>query len=224
MWPWRRITAILGTGTGTVARGLARRGGRVIGLDPSKDLMEVARGLDREAGVTIRYRLGTAEATGLPDSSQDVVTAGQCWHWFDGDAAAREIRRILSPGGRLVICHFDWLPLPGTVPEATEALILKHNPAWAWGGLTGLYPRWLTDVASAGFEDIETFSYDVQQPYTHTDWCGRIRASSGIAASLDADAVQRFDSEHESLLAERFPTEPLEIPHRVWALVCRHSG
>ncbi|HET6521137.1 MAG TPA: class I SAM-dependent methyltransferase, partial [Geminicoccaceae bacterium] len=109
----------LGTGTGTVARGLARRGCEVTGLDPSEPLLAEARRLDRAAGVSVRYVTGRAEDTGLPDAAFDAVTAGQCWHWFDRPRAAAEARRLLVPGGRLVIAHFDWLPLPGNVAAAT---------------------------------------------------------------------------------------------------------
>jgi ubiquinone/menaquinone biosynthesis C-methylase UbiE len=124
----------LGTGTGTLARGFARHGCAVTGLDPSAALLEEARRLDHEAGVDIRYVTATAETTGLPDASFDVVSAGQCWHWFDRAQAAREVRRLLVPGGWLVIAHFDWIPLPGNVVEATERLVEQHNPQWKGGG------------------------------------------------------------------------------------------
>ena len=73
----------LGTGTGTVARGLAKRGCLVTGLDPSAQMLEQAGGLDEEAGVSVRYIQAHAEDTHLPERGFDVVTAGQCWHWFD---------------------------------------------------------------------------------------------------------------------------------------------
>lgn len=211
----------LGTGTGTVARGLAARGCDVTGLDPSEALMDEAKYLDRAAHVNVRYILGRAEETGLPESSFDIVTAGQCWHWFDRAAAAREARRVLKPGGALIIAHFDWLPLAGNVAEATEQLILAHNPGWKGAGGTGLYPRWLADVAGAGFERIETFSFDVAVPYSHEAWRGRIRASAGIAASLLAERVTKFDVELAALLAARFSADPLIVPHRVWAVTSR---
>lgn len=214
----------LGTGTGTVARGLAKRGCTVTGLDPSSAMVETARALDRDAGVTVDYVVATAEATGMPDASFEVVTAGQCWHWFDRAAAAREARRVLVPGGALVIAHFDWLPLPGSVVEATERLIREHNPGWTLGSLpsagTGIYPPWLLDASGAGFTSLETFSFDVAAPYSHDSWRGRIRASAGVAASLAPDAVERFDAAHAAMLRAGFP-DPLVAPHRVWALVGR---
>lgn len=211
----------LGTGTGTVARGFALRGCDVIGVDPSTALREEAERLDRAAGASVRYIEAIAEATGLDDRSADVVTAGQCWHWFDGPRAAAEMRRILVPAGRLVIGRFDWLPLPGNVVEATERLILKHNPGWAFAGGNGFHPECALDAAIAGFGDLETFSFDLAVPYEHDGWRGRIRASAGVAASLAPDAVAAFDAEHASLLAADFPDQPLAVPHRVWVLTAR---
>jgi SAM-dependent methyltransferase len=211
----------LGTGTGTLARGFAQRGCRVTALDPSEPMVVQAKQLDQEAGVTVRYVIGKAEETHLPAHSFDVVTAGQCWHWFDRPKAAREAHRLLIPGGRLVIAHFDWIPLPGNVVEATERLIEQYNPTWSFGGGTGLYPAWLRDVAVAGFTDIETFSFDTPAIYTHTAWRGRIRASAGVAAALPPEQVTQFDAELARLLAERFPEDPLHVPHRVFAVMCR---
>jgi len=209
----------LGTGTGSLARGFARRGSKVTGLDLSEAMLAEARRLASETELAVNFRQGRAEATGLPDRHFDVVTAGQCWHWFDRPAAAAEVRRLLKPGGRLAICHFDWIPQPGNVVAATEALIEAHNPAWAGGGGTGLHPAWLGDAAEAGFAALETFSFDQDTVYSHVAWRGRIRASAGVGASLTPEAIERFDGELAALLAERFPEDPLAVPHRAWAMV-----
>lgn len=208
----------LGTGAGTIARGMARRGCRVTGVDITSALLDQARRLDAEVGVHVHYVVAPAEITGLPAASADVVTAGQCWHWFDRPAAAREVRRLLKPGGRIVIAHFDWLPLAGNVVEATERLIEQHNSAWRFGGGSGLYPAWLRDLAEAGFGDLETFSYDLLAPYSHIAWRGRIRASAGVGASLAPEAVTAFDRDLAAALAARDP-DPLAVPHRVWAVI-----
>jgi SAM-dependent methyltransferase len=211
----------LGTGTGTVARGFARRGCLVVGIDPSEPLLEQARRLDAAEGLSVEYRTGRAEDTGLPSGAVEVVSAGQCWHWFDRPRAAREVARILRPEGAIVIAHFDWIPLAGNVVRATESLIELHNPAWKFGGGLGVHPKWLRDLGEAGFRQIETFSYDVAVPYTPEGWRGRIRASAGVGASLPQQKVLEFDKALAHLLATRFPGEILEIPHRVFAAIAR---
>jgi SAM-dependent methyltransferase len=211
----------LGTGTGTLARGFALRGCHVTGLDPSAPLTEEAKRLDQEAGVSVHYITAKAEQTGLPDASFDVVTAGQCWHWFDRPKAAQEVRRLLVPKGRLLIAHFDWIPLPGNVVEATEKLIEQHNPEWKMSGGRGMYSRWLSDVAIAGFHDIETFSFDLFFPYSHEAWRGRIRASAGVSATLTPEQVARFDTALQTLLQEHFPADPLSVHHRVFVVICQ---
>jgi SAM-dependent methyltransferase len=209
----------LGTGTGSLARGFARRGLEVTGLDPSEPLLAEAERLDREAGVTVRTVVACAEDTGLPPASFEIVTAGQCWHWFDRPAAAREAHRVLAAGGRLVLAHFDWLPLPGNVVEATERLILEHNGAWRGAGGVGIHPQHLADLTLAGFEQLATFSFDQPVIYSHAAWRGRIRASAGIAASLPPDQVASFDADLAALLTRQFPDDPLSIPHRCWAAI-----
>ena len=208
----------LGTGTGSIARGLALRGCRATGLDSEQHLLTEAARLDREAATGVTYVQGRAEETGLPPASFDVVTAGQCWHWFDRAAAVSEVARILVPGGRLIIAHFDWLPMRGNVVAMTERLVERYNPEWHLGNNSGLYPPWLTDAADGGFEALETFSFDVPVSYTHEAWRGRIRASAGIGASLPAETVALFDAHLEEELRLHWPREPLVVPHRVWAL------
>jgi SAM-dependent methyltransferase len=211
----------LGTGTGNLARGLARRGCRVIGVDHSAEMLAAARAKDEEAGLSIEYRAARAEATGLPGSAFDVVTAGQCWHWFDRPKAAAESARLLKPDGFLVIAHFDWLPLHGNVVRATEELIEAHNPAWNMGNGLGLYPQWLRDLGEARFGALSSSSYDLDVAYSPIAWRGRIRASAGVGGSMEPTAVAEFDAALAALLAERFPGDELAIPHRVFLVLAQ---
>ncbi len=208
----------LGTGTGTLAHGFAERGCEVVGLDASAEMVEAARTM----GDVARFHVGPAENTELAAGAWDLVTAGQCWHWFDRPAAAREAWRLLAPHGWLVICHLDWLVLPDGVVEASVALRPERRSALSFAH-DGLYPRWLTDAREAGFVDLETFSFDLDLLYTHEAWRGRMRASAWVGAVSETD-VAAFDSALTSVLAERFPEDPVAVPHRVFAMLARKPG
>jgi SAM-dependent methyltransferase len=222
--PGQRVLDV-GTGAGAMARMFARKGCRVTGLDKSYDLTDEAIQLDHDAGVDIPYIVRPVEDSGLLSTSWDGITAAQCWTWFDRPRAAREVHRLLVPGGWLLIVHFDWLPLGGNIVEATEQLILRYNTElldWkVFGQGTGLYPLWLPDLAEVGFGSIETFSFDVMVPYTHANWRRRVRATPFIGPALPEDRIRAFVVELDDLLHHRFAVDPLQVPHRVFAIVCR---
>lgn len=51
----------------------------------------------------IKYSIGSAENSGLPAGSIDLVTVAQAYHWFDFDLFEQEVRRVLKPQGRIAI-------------------------------------------------------------------------------------------------------------------------
>jgi SAM-dependent methyltransferase len=214
----------LATGTGYLARGLAQRGLTVAGLDVSADMIAAAKALDAAQGVTIEYVVGKAEETGLPDASFDLVTAATCWHWFDRAKACAEVLRLLKPGGWLLICSMDWLPLGDNLVARTEAIVQRHNPKWPFGGLDGMQRHAVRDMRLGGFQAIETFSVDITVPYSHEAWRGRMRASAPISGSLGPDQVRAFDAELGAMLAKDFPQEPLQATHCVFAVFGRKSA
>ena len=213
----------LGCGTGTLARQFAARGCSVTGADVDARMLAAGGALADSAGLEVSWRECPAEDTGLGSASFDVVTAAQCWHWFDGDAAAAEVRRLLVPGGRVAVCGFDWLPLPDTVSGVTELLIQAHNPSWKLGGIRDPGPAARRQLVGAGLELLETFTFDVDVPYALDSWRRRISASAGIL-DLGADQATAFDAELAEVMADRFPGDDLIAPHRVWASVAVSPG
>jgi SAM-dependent methyltransferase len=90
----------LGAGTGISSRLLAAHGAEVIAVEPNAAMREGAA-----AAPNVTWVARTAEDTGLPDASADLVTAFQAFHWFDAEAAIAEMRRLLRPAGRAALVY-----------------------------------------------------------------------------------------------------------------------
>lgn len=220
--PLRGCRALdLGTGTGLAAIELAARGTTVAAIDISAPQIEAAKRAAESRALQIDFRVAPAETTGFGPSQFDLVLALQCWHWFDHARAAAEAMRLLWPGGAIIVASFDYLTGRSPVAKRTEDLILKYNPTWPMANGTGVYTRPLFDLPAAGFTDLEQFSYEHIQPFTHEAWRGRMRACNGVAASLPPDQVAAFDADLAALLSSEFPAEPLEIIHRMWVVWAR---
>jgi SAM-dependent methyltransferase len=87
----------VGAGSGIASRLLADRGARVVAIEPNPEMRAAA------AASGIDVRDGTAERTGLPGSSADVVSAFQAFHWFATAEAVAEFARVLRRGGRVAV-------------------------------------------------------------------------------------------------------------------------
>lgn len=214
----------LATGPGTIAFEVAARGGRVTGIDISASQIASANRLARERSVDARFLVAGAESTGLAPDSCDLITAGQCWHWFDGPAALAEARRLLRPGGHLVIAHYCYLAEHSAVARETEELILQLNPGWTMGGWTGIFPEFIDDVIRGGLELVEQFCYDHLQPFTHAGWRGRMRTCNGVGSGgMQPEDVARFDAALADVLARKYP-DPVDVEHRVWCVIGREPA
>ena len=97
-----QVIADIASGTGIWTRVMLEAGYAVWGVEPNADMRQAGERLLAEFP-RFRSVAGTAEATKLADASVDLATAAQAAHWFDRGHAGREFRRILKPGGWLVL-------------------------------------------------------------------------------------------------------------------------
>ena len=122
-------------GTGVVARLVAERmgRGRVAGLDINAGMLAVARSLPRRDGPAIEWQEGSALDMPFPDESFDLLLCQLGLQFFpDRPAALREMRRVLTPGGRLALNVYDSIeanPAARIISDALDRHLGPHASA-----------------------------------------------------------------------------------------------
>ncbi len=92
----------IGSGTGISSRLLSARGPNVIGVEPNDDMRGQAEGEGPDTE-NLSYIKGSAEKTSLLDNVADAVLCAQAFHWFRATEALTEFRRVLKPGGWVIL-------------------------------------------------------------------------------------------------------------------------
>jgi SAM-dependent methyltransferase len=118
------VVADIGSGTGILSKLFLEDGNRLFGVEPNAEMRSAGERLLAEYK-NFTSISGSAEQTGLAARSVDLIAAGQSFHWFDRPRARLEFRRILKPGGWIVIVWNN--RLTGATPflRAYEDLLLR---------------------------------------------------------------------------------------------------
>lgn len=177
--------ADIGCGTGNLAVAAAARGAETIGVDPAVRLLDLARARAGDVGLSrVRFVEGRAEELPLPDDSVDAI--GSVFGVVftpDPPAAARELARVLRPGGRIVLTA--WLRegvLAAQAELRRELLAAVSDIAlppglFAWhdsAALTGLFAPYGFEVQveqrQLAFVGSSPAAYAEQQLDHHPPW------------------------------------------------------
>jgi SAM-dependent methyltransferase len=119
--PGERILDVA-TGTGWAARRIAARGATVTGVDLGTEVIEAAK----ELSSNIDFRVGDAEALPFPDNHFDaVISTFGVMFARDPEAVARELARVVRPGGRVSLANWA---IGGSVHDMFQ-LIRSYKPA-----------------------------------------------------------------------------------------------
>jgi arsenite methyltransferase len=147
--PGERVLDI-GCGPGYLVEEMAERvgpEGSVHGLDPSPSMLAIAR---RRAGAA-ELSEGDALALPVPDASFDAAVSTQVYEYVaDMPAALAEVRRVLRPGGRLLVLDTDWDSIVWR--SSDDARMVRVLAAWEEHLVHPRLPRALPELlGGAGF-------------------------------------------------------------------------
>lgn len=166
------VFADIGAGTGIFTRQLLNSGYRGYAIEPNADMRKkAAETLADCPGVTLID--GTDSHTTLPGGSVDLITAAQAFHWFDAEGFKAECRRILKPGGSIVIVY-NIRDEAASCNKALAALHRRYCPDFH--GFSG----GIDDAACRGFFDGKCTVFRAANPqiYNREGYVSRILSSS----------------------------------------------
>jgi ubiquinone/menaquinone biosynthesis C-methylase UbiE len=198
-------------GTGVVARLAAERvgpSGTVAALDLNPSMLSVARSVP-STGAAISWYETTAESIPLPDAAFDVVLCQLGLQFVaDKSAALREMRRVLAPGGRVLVTT----PPPNAFFDVLDQAVSRHV-----GSEAGAFVRMvfsLNDPAiidrlfrDAGFADVNvrTYAKDLRLPEAREFLWQYVHCTplTGMLANLDAARIVALERDVVDRWAQR---------------------
>jgi demethylmenaquinone methyltransferase/2-methoxy-6-polyprenyl-1,4-benzoquinol methylase/phosphoethanolamine N-methyltransferase len=145
----------VGCGTGGVtipAKLKVGKNGRATGIDPAPEMIAIARRKASRAGLEIDFRVGVIESLPFADETFDAVTSSLMMHHLPEHVQVKglaEIKRVLKPGGRLLIA--DMMRSSSSFLERLFTLLVLHHGHRMQFGIEDL-PALL---AGAGFDEIK---------------------------------------------------------------------
>jgi SAM-dependent methyltransferase len=183
----------LGAGTGKFTELIVHTGARITALEP---VASMRAALERNCP-TIRALDGTAESIPAEDESFDAAVAASAFHWFDGDRALPEIRRVLRPGCALGLIwnardeSSDWSE---RLTEIFDELAGPDQPRYRSGRWRRAFER--TDLFGPLHHRVAYHVHHVT-PSTFLD---RVLSVSYVAAASESDR-QRVRTQVAELLS-----------------------
>jgi SAM-dependent methyltransferase len=190
----RLDAADIGAGTGIWTRELAALGLRsVVAVEPNEEML--AQGIETSRDNAIVWRRGSAEATGLPDASADLVTMASSLHWADFDRACDEFQRILRRPGAFAALWNTRLVEANPLLVEIEAHIAHLMPQLrrVSSGSSGLAGR-LTGLLDAKpqFTDLLYLEGRHSLHQTPAHFIGAWRSVNDVQVQLGPELFQKF--------------------------------
>lgn len=151
----------IGCGTGTLAIAAKRQVGErgmVCGVDASPQMVARAVKKGRKAQLDVDFRNAAVEGLPFPNSQFDVVLSTLMLHHLPGklrEECAREIRRVLKPGGRVLIIDFG----PPVAPRRSVIDHFHHHGHASLPSMVDLVKRAGMEVAESGAVGISNLNY-----------------------------------------------------------------
>ncbi len=218
----------VGAGTGKATVLFAERGIAVIAVEPSTEMITIARRNLRMAG-NVWFEQGDFEAWDPAGRRFALVFSAQAWHWVDPLIGYEKAGSVLEPDG--VLAAFwnrpDWARAPArellvaAYQRAAPDLVPDEDPMHPAHELSGDEQSWRADTTAAGLADAGVRCYPWSVTYSANEYAGRLMTSSGIRL-LDDKRRRALTDEVQAAIQHSGGT--LTLPHSTELCLARRPS
>ena len=186
----------LGCGTGLSTLAWKNKCRNVIGIEPSKDMLQAAKNKSDES---VSFKQAYADNTGLPGAFADIAVCSQSFHWMNPKSTLAEINRILKPGGVFAAIDYDWPPISDWRAEYAYSDLLKsvrkieqNEPV-----ISNTCHKWKKDLHLKNIKESGYFRYWREIVFENKERCTAKRL---IGMALSQGSVQTILKVHSEMI------------------------
>ncbi|MDR3542969.1 MAG: class I SAM-dependent methyltransferase [Desulfosporosinus sp.] len=210
----------MGCGTGLSTILWSDVSSKVIGIEPSTDMLKIAKN-NSSILDNVTFISTFSDKTGLDNSCADVITCSQSFHWMNPEATIDEVSRILKKGGVFAVYDYDWPPVCNWEAE------LEYNKlSEKVKGIESTHPnikdsfvRWDKARHLSNLEHSGKFRYVREVVFSNSENCNAQRlvglalSQGGLQAILKANIneIKPYLTSFEERMTEIFGSSEFKI-------------
>lgn len=214
------IVVDLGCGTGLSTIIWSDISNKVIGIEPSNDMIKLAREKAFDLD-NVNFVSAFSDNTGLEDSSVDIITCSQSFHWMNPESTLNEVARILKKGGIFAVYDCDWPPVCNWEAEAEyNKLFDKVKEIEAtYSNVKDSFIKWDKENHLSNIKNSMNFRYVREIVFSNTEICNAQRfieialSQGGLQSIIKAniDEISPFISSFKEKIINTFDNNEFKI-------------
>lgn len=209
----------IGCGTGLSTMSCEKYAKKVIGIDPSDDMLNKAR---KKESPSISFKKGYGNNTGLNEESCDMIICSQAFHWMEPVSTLKEVNRILKKGGIFVVIDADYPPVINLKLEKLNKEMHRYTSNFEKDDKVIRYPKnqHLKNIIDSGlFEYCREICFESQTEYNKERFKNFLLSQSSMQKAIrnHYDMMKNRLEEMDKILDEVFMGRTLKayIPYKL---------
>jgi len=214
------VVVDLGCGTGLSTLVWVGTSDRIIGVDPSLDMISIAREKAKNIQ-SVEFMQGFADSTNLADACTDAVICSQSFHWMEPQSTLREVNRILKPNGIFLTLDCDWPPVCNLEAEVeyNKLFDLVEEKEATDPSIRSTFRKWAKEKHLSNIKNSGYFAYAREIVFANRELCtagrfiGLARSQGSLQSVLKRapEVVSLPLKEFETAIKDIFGQYKLEI-------------